>query len=234
MAATPIGPCAAPPCPAVVITATALDAFAIRVDVAAGGPVDIELGGQLANGIATTHTFLLLDKGTVYAAVATNACGNTGKASAKTLDVPEYCPSLQLDEGACAGCGMENGYAYRDNALRDPAATVAIPHCNGEVSYIYPTAGQFGVNRAEIPYYGGGAVILGYLANRSACAPDTGMTVNVSNAFSPVNNVAPAVNNITLPAPNLVATSVDAQGRITNTLSTGATVVSNDIPGRCA
>ena len=97
-------------------------------------------------------------------ALNTSAC-------AAARAAPTYCPSLQLDTGGCDSAGGEIGYAYRDNTERDPAATVQLPHCTGEISYAYPAPGVYGSIRAEVPYYGGTSEIMAYLANRSDCAP---------------------------------------------------------------
>jgi hypothetical protein len=132
---------------------------------------------------------------------------------------PEYCPSFYLDTCGC----NEAGYAYRDNALRDPAATVAIVDClGGTAAWVYPTAGITGVVRHEVPYYENN-VLLGYAANQSDCAPPL-------RATTTVNVAAPS---ITLPAPTLVATAVSPTGVVTNTLSNGSTVVSNEPAANC-
>lgn len=130
-----------------------------------------------------------------------------------------YCPSFYLD---VCGCN-EVGYAYRDNALRDPAATVQILDClNQTAAYVYPTSGVTGAVRHEVPYYEN-AVLVGYAANQSDCAPSL-------RATTVVNVAAP---NITLPAPTLVATAVSTTGVVTNTLSNGTTVVSNEPAANC-
>jgi hypothetical protein len=162
---------------------------------------------------------------------------------------PVYCPSFYLDTCGC----NEVGYAYRDNALRDPAATVAIVDCLGDTAaWIYPAAGVTGTVRHEVPYYENN-VLLGYAANQSDCAPPVraNTTVNVAapavttnvaapvvNVAAPVTNVAaPTVNvaapSVTLPAPTLVATAVSPTGVVTNTLSNGNTVVSNEPAANC-
>jgi hypothetical protein len=201
---------------------------AILVSVAAGAPVDIEMADRLAVGVQDTVLFEGLALDVVYTVVATNACGNRASATARTAAPPPpppvYCPSLRLDSGRCSGCVQEIGFAYRNNALRDPAATVALPHCNGEVSYAYPAEGVYGTVRAEVPFYGGGDTVLGYLANQSECAPPIEETASPQNYFSPT---------VVLPAPSVVAHSMSADGALTTTLSSGAQVVSNPIPTSC-
>lgn len=236
----PIGPCPLPPeppCPALSITASAAGQTSVLVTVVAGGPADISLGGQEALGVVTSHTFTLLTPATTYPVSAVSECGARATAVARTdaepvvPPDPVYCPSLRLDSGGCGTgggcCAAEVGFAYRDNAFRDPAATVELPHCNGEVSYAYPAPGMYGVVRAEVPYFDGGAVAVAYLANQSDCAPPVQSCVQVNNT------VQPPVNNITLPAPNLVAHSFASDGTLTSTLSNGGQVVSNGIPSNC-
>ena len=148
-----------------------------------------------------------------------------------------YCPSMRLNGECGTGCG-EIGFAYRNNSLRDPAATVPVLACDGStVAYIYPAEGITGAVRHEIPYYQAG-VAIGYAANTSACAAELSPVVNVSVAAPKVTVAAPTVNvaapTVNLPAPNLVATAIGATGIVTNTLSNGTTVVSNEpFPNNC-
>jgi hypothetical protein len=148
----------------------------VKVTVLAGGPADITLGAQFVPAVVDEHTFTNVAAGTAHLVVATNSCGSAARVSVVTLS---YCPSLRLDTCNCAvECGQEIGYGYRDNALRDPAATVEVTHCTGEISYVYPAPGVYGGVRAEVPYYDGGDTVVGYLANNSDCAPDVaGITV---------------------------------------------------------
>jgi hypothetical protein len=131
-----------------------------------------------------------------------------------------YCPSFYYS--ACDGCNQV-GYAFRDNGLRDPAATVQISDCDGGVvAFIYPTAGITGAVRHEVPYFDETGAVVGYLANQSDCAPPLEQNVNVTVQ-------APVVPNV----PRLVATNVADDGTITNTMSDGSTVVSNGFITLC-
>ena len=140
-----------------------------------------------------------------------------------------YCPSLRLNSACGVGCS-EEGFAFRNNSLADPAATVSVMACGSTtVGKIYPTDGITGSIRHEIPYYEAG-VIIGYMANQSSCAP---VATPVTYVQPNISVAAPEVT-ITLPAPNLLATSIGATGIVTNTLSNGTTVVSNEpFPNNC-
>lgn len=161
-----------------------------------------------------------------------------------------YCPSMRL---SCSGGA---GFGFHEMDPKDPAATVELAPCAGDTStdssWIYPTAGPgHTVKVADCD-----GVFIGYAANRSDCAPDCGCpetTVNVTNKFAPVTNVAapevfitnrfnpvnnfePTTNvaapevNIDLPEPSLVAMNIGNDGAVTATLSSGETVVSNPLP----
>lgn len=161
-----------------------------------------------------------------------------------------YCPSMRLS------CDGQPGFGFHLMDPKDPAATVEMAPCSGDTStdsiWIYPSAGPgHTIKVADCD-----GVAIGYAANQSDCAADCGcpkdpvITVNVAaptvnvaapevtvtpvNNFAPTTNVAApevtAVNNITLPAPNLVAHALSDTGVLTSTLSNGQTVVSNPLP----
>jgi hypothetical protein len=140
---------------------------------------------------------------------------------------PAYCPSLRLDVCGCS----EVGFAFRAGDSTDPAATISIIGCTGAVEgLIYPTPGV----GHTVPYTDGGTTVVGYLANQSACAPEVSAVTNVyTSVAAPVVNVAAPDVSITLPAPTLVATSVSPLGVVTNTLTDGTTVVSNEPAPGC-
>lgn len=215
-----------PECPNVSITAVATSTEEIIVTVVSGGPVDISLGGQEYFGITGSQVFGFLTPDTVYTAVATSACGKKATATTRTQaepvvpPAPTYCPSFRFEACDCT----EVGFGYRNNALRDPAATVQVLACDGEtVMWVYPAAGVTGNVRHEVPYYDDDAVV-GYLANNSDCAPPCPCPQTTVN-------VAPPQNNITLPAPNVVAADyIDNDGRVRLTLSNGQTITTGPIP----
>lgn len=196
-------------------------------------PACFTWGGTTYNGIAqfVADIRTIVPGATYNAATCTfsapagNVFPNLTIAACVPVVVPPaptvYCPSFRMDLCGCA----EIGFAYRDNALRDPAATVAVMGCNGLVdAYIYPAAGVTGVVRHEVPYYDDdGVTVLGYMANQSDCATEV----------TPVVTVNVAAPNVTLPAPTLVATQVSPLGVVTNTLSNGSTVVSNEPASPC-
>jgi len=150
-----------------VLTAQGADAILVT-NVGPTSLTTIELGGQIANLVTAggTHLFSGLNPGQSYIAVGENACGSVGKASFVLPAAVTYCPGYRFETCGCA----ETGFAYFDNALKDPAATVQILACDGStVAWIYPTAGVTGVVRHEIAYLDNNAVV-GYLANTSDCA----------------------------------------------------------------
>jgi hypothetical protein len=121
-----------------------------------------------------------------------------------------YCASLRIDSGNCTDLSCcEIGYAYRDGDVVDPLATVAVTNCAGaNDGFIYPTAGV----GHTVPYYDGGAVVLGYLSNQSTCAPDQVSLVSSSSTTDV----------------KVVAASVAPNGIVTLTLSDGSTIISNE------
>lgn len=146
--------------------------------------------------------------------------------------IPAYCPSLRLDVCDC----NEIGFAYRDGDSKDPAATVPILACDGTtVGYAYPTP-RVG---ATVPYEEND-VVIGYLQNRSNCAPEASTVINnyhttnvaapvVNNEFAPTTNVAnafaPTTNvaapTVVLPAPTVASQTLDANDAIVTTLTNG-------------
>ena len=136
--------------------------------------------------------------------------------------LPVYCPSLRLDVCDC----NEIGFAYRDGDSKDPAATVQVLACDGTtVGYAYPTA-RLG---ATVPYEQNN-VVIGFLKNRSECAPEASTVVNtyvttnvaapiVNNAFAPTTNVA--APTVVLPAPTVASQTLDANDAIVTTLTNG-------------
>lgn len=228
-----------PPCPAVTVSLNATVAKRITATVTGGpGTATIQPGGLslLGNG---PFVFDALDDGKQYVVTFVSDCGSKAAASAVTKAAATvYCPSFLYD--AC-DCG-EVGYGYRDNALKDPAATVKVTACDGAtVMWIYPAAGVTGKVRHEVPYTEDGNTVLGYLANQSDCAPPVSPTTIVNVAapvvnVSPVNNVtaqnafAP-INNVTLPAPNVVAAEwVGSDAALKITQSDGTTITTAPIP----
>ena len=135
---------------------------------------------------------------------------------------PVYCPSFRLDVCDC----NEIGFAYRDGDSKDPAATVQILDCEGiAVGFGYPTP-RVG---ATVPYTENN-VVIGYLQNRSECAPEASTAVNVyntnnvaaptvNNAFAPTTNVA--APTVVLPAPTVASQTLDANDAIVTTLTNG-------------
>lgn len=236
------------PCPPVTVELDASVAKTITATVTGGpGTATLTPGGLALIGEGP-FVFQALEDGKQYVVTFESDCGSKASAAAVTLEAvadPVYCPSFLYD--AC-GCD-EVGYGYRDNALKDPAATVQVTACDGStVMWIYPTAGVTGKVRHEIPYIENGTTVLGYLANQSDCAPPVSATtivnvaapvVNVApvNNFSPTTNVAAPnvsvtpVNNITMPAPNVVAVDwVGTDGALKITSSDGSTITTDPIP----
>lgn len=151
-------------------------------------------------------------------------------------EVPVYCPSLRLDVCDC----NEIGFAYRDGDSIDPAATVQVLACDGTtVGYAYPTARA----HATVPYEENN-VVVGFLQNRSNCAPEASTVVNnyhttnvaapIVNVAAPITNVAaPTVNNafapttnvaaptVVLPAPTVANQTLDANDAIVTTMTDG-------------
>jgi len=211
------------PCPPVTVTLDATVAKQITASVSGGpGSATLMPGGLtlLGNG---PFVFMGLADATQYVVTFVSDCGSKAAGSAMTLAAvvpPVYCPSFALD--AC-GCD-EMGFGYRDNALRDPAATVAVTACDGEtVMWIYPAAGVTGTVRHEVPYSEDDITTLGYMANNSDCAPPQSAITNVqvTNNFAPTTNVAaPVVNNAFSPTTNVAApnvvTNVAAPNVVTN------------------
>ena len=226
----------AAPCPPVTVSIDASVAKTITATVTGGPGKATLMPGNIVMYGSGPFVFYGLDEGKQYSVIFSSDCGQNGSANATTIPaviVPEYCPSFRYE-----GCDCnEVGFAYRDNALKDPAATVQVTACDGAtVMWIYPEAGVTGNVRHEIPYSeDGGATILGYLANQSDCAPEKSQTTIV-NVYPTTNVAAPKVtvnpvNNITLPAPNVVSadwTGSDAALKLT--LSNGATVITPPIP----
>jgi hypothetical protein len=119
---------------------------------------------------------------------------------------PVYCPSFRMD---MCGCGTEIGYAYRTGDAIDPAATVQILDCEGGiVGYAYPTAGV-----GHTVAYEDEGVVVGYLQNRSECAPEAKVETHIYN-----NVAAPTV---VLPAPTVASQVLDANDAIVTTLTDG-------------
>jgi hypothetical protein len=135
---------------------------------------------------------------------------------------PVYCPSLRLDVCGCS----EIGFAYRTGDSIDPAATVAVLACDGTTAgFIYPAAGV-----GHTVAYEDSGVVLGYMQNQSACAPEQAMVINnyvttnvaaptVNNAFAPTTNVA--APTVVLPAPTVASQVLDANDAIVTTLTNG-------------
>lgn len=225
-----------PPCPAVTVTLDASVDSQITATVTGGpGTATITPGGMALYGTGP-FVFDGLASGMSHVVMFVSDCGSKGSASAKTnaaIPVIEYCPSFRFD-----GCDCDEvGFGYRDNALKDPAATVKVTACDGAtVMWIYPNEGVTGNVRHEVPYSeDGGNTVLGYLANQSDCAPPHCCDTNVyvtnkfSPQFKPTTNVA--APNVTLPAPNVVAADwVGIDGEMKITLSDGSTVTTDPIP----
>lgn len=120
---------------------------------------------------------------------------------------PVYCPSLRLDVCDC----NEIGFAYRNGDSIDPAATVQVLACDGTtVGYAYPTA-RVG---ATVPYEENN-VVIGFLKNRSECAPEASTVVN-----NYVNTTV-ASPTVVLPAPTVISQTLDANDAIVTTLTNG-------------
>jgi hypothetical protein len=113
---------------------------------------------------------------------------------------PVYCPSFRIDACECE----EIGYAYRDGDSVDPAATVAILACDGTtVGYAYPAAAP-----GRTVAYEDNGVVIGYLQNKSNCAPEVTSVTNVyttNNVAAPAVTVAPAAVTVAAPTVNVAA-----------------------------
>lgn len=154
-------------------------------------------------------------QGSVFPSLTIAAC-------VPVAPTPVYCPSFRLDVCDC----NEIGFAYRAGDSIDPAATVQILDCEGiAVGFGYPTP-RVG---ATVPYTENN-VVIGYLQNQSACAPEASTTVNVyntnnvaaptvNNAFAPVTNVA--APTVVLPAPTVASQTLNANDAIVTTLTDG-------------
>ena len=129
--------------------------------------------------------------------------------SASALVATVYCPSYRYESCGC----NEVGFAYRNNALKDPAATIGIGNCTlGTDFWIYPTQGITGAIRHEVPVFDGdGITLLGYAANSSSCAPPCLCSSGGSGS-----------------SPYLVSTAISSTGVISNTMSDGSVIVSNE------
>lgn len=236
------------PCPPVTVELDASVAKTITATVTGGpGTATLTPGGLALIGEGP-FVFQALEDGKQYVVTFESDCGSKASAAAVTLEAvadPVYCPSFLYD--AC-GCD-EVGYGYRDNALKDPAATVQVTACDGStVMWIYPTAGVTGAVRHEVPYSEEDGTVLGYMANNSDCAPPVSATTivnvtnhfkpttNVTNEFSPTTNVAaPTVNveapTVVLPAPNIVAAQwVGTDAALKLTRSDGTVIETDPIP----
>ncbi len=120
---------------------------------------------------------------------------------------PVYCPSFRMDVCDC----NEIGFAYRTGDSIDPAATVPILDCEGTaVGFGYPTP-RVG---ATVPYTENN-VVIGYLQNRSECAPEASAVIN---NYVTTNVAAPTV---VLPAPTVASQTLDANDAIVTTLTNG-------------
>jgi hypothetical protein len=120
----------------------------------------------------------------------------------------------------------EIGFAYRAGDSIDPAATVQVLACDGTtVGFAYPTAGV----GHTVPYEQAN-VVIGYLQNQSACAPEASQVINnyvttnvaapvVNNAFAPTTNVA--APTVVLPAPTVASQVLNANDAIVTTLTNG-------------
>lgn len=85
--------------------------------------------------------------------------GGNGGSNQPNLN-PGICPSMRLPGG---------GYVYANGDLRDPAATVPLETCPGVTfAYAYPSAGP----GHTIALWSCDNKLIGYAANRSACAPE--------------------------------------------------------------
>jgi hypothetical protein len=118
---------------------------------------------------------------------------------------PVYCPSFRLD---VCGCG-EIGFAFRAGDSTDPAATVPLLACDGTtIGLMYPAAGV-----GHTVAYEEGGVVLGYLQNQSACAPELQA---VTNVFTTV-----AAPTVVLPAPTVASQVLNANDAIVTTMTNG-------------
>jgi hypothetical protein len=107
------------------------------------------------------------------------------------------------------GCAGEIGFAYRDGDAIDPAATVPLLACDGTtVGYAYPTAGV-----GHTVAYEDNGVVVGYLQNRSDCAP---LPATVTNVYTTV-----AAPTVVLPAPTVASQVLSANDAIVTTLTNG-------------
>jgi hypothetical protein len=145
--------------------------------------------------------------GTVFPSLAIVAC-------VPVTPTPVYCPSLRLDTCDC----REIGFAYRLGDSIDPAATVSVLACDGTtVGFAYPTP-RVG---ATVPYEENN-VVIGYLQNQSACAPEASQVINnyvTTNVAAPVVSVA--APTVVLPAPTVASQVLDANDAIVTTLTNG-------------
>lgn len=95
-----------------------------------------------------------------------NDCGSTRWRI--TTETCGYCPSLPVS------CGCEPGFGYHIDDPKDPAATVEMAPCPGDTSvdslWLYPTSGPG--HTVKITDCDG--VLIGYAANRSDCAHQSG------------------------------------------------------------
>jgi hypothetical protein len=145
--------------------------------------------------------------GTVFPSLAIVAC-------VPVTPTPVYCPSLRLDTCDC----REIGFAYRLGDSIDPAATVSVLACDGTtVGFAYPTP-RVG---ATVPYEENN-VVIGYLQNQSACAPEASQVINnyvTTNVAAPVVSVA--APTVVLPAPTVASQVLDANDAIVTTMTNG-------------
>jgi hypothetical protein len=145
--------------------------------------------------------------GTVFPSLAIVAC-------VPVTPAPVYCPSLRLDTCDC----REIGFAYRLGDSIDPAATVPVLACDGTtVGFAYPTP-RVG---ATVPYEENN-VVIGYLQNQSACAPEASQVINnyvTTNVAAPVVSVA--APTVVLPAPTVASQVLDANDAIVTTMTNG-------------
>jgi hypothetical protein len=145
--------------------------------------------------------------GTVFPSLAIVAC-------VPVTPTPVYCPSLRLDTCDC----REIGFAYRLGDSIDPAATVSVLACDGTtVGFAYPTP-RVG---ATVPYEENN-IVIGYLQNQSACAPEASQVINnyvTTNVAAPVVSVA--APTVVLPAPTVASQVLDANDAIVTTMTNG-------------
>jgi len=130
-----------------------------------------------------------------------------------------FCPSLRIS------CDGQAGYGFHEMDPKDPAATVEMAPCADDTSvdsiWIYPTAGK----GHTVKVMDCDGTLIGYAVNTSDCAADCGCP---QTKFEVINHFNPSTN-VTLPAPKLVALSVNGTGAITATNSDGS-IVTGQIP----